>query len=212
MKSTESALGRSISKAVEAFTATHAKKTIGVSKTRPPNEATPLGTPTKPKAPPIADPYTPWRERYSVYKAADYYPMVSDQELEEIATSIEQNGLIHPIQVWASPDAPSAKPVLLDGRNRLDAIDRLYKAGRRYEESPRIEQVHTESPEAYIRAANHLRRHLAKAERARINVKLQLDEAERAGRQLGDRATFLTLEFPESTLGRREWPMSRFNR
>ena len=74
-----------------------------------------------------------WRERYPVHPAVGLLPMISEAELEELADDIVQNGLNDPIVLWvdntaekdgdrstAAPDCPR----LLDGRNRLEALDR----------------------------------------------------------------------------------------
>ena len=48
-----------------------------------------------------------------VHPSADIFPMISDDELQELADDIKANGLIHPVVIKNN--------VLIDGRNRLAA-------------------------------------------------------------------------------------------
>ena len=58
-----------------------------------------------------------WRAHLPVHPAADLFPLMSEAELKELAEDIKANGLIDPIVTWAKDDN-----LLLDGRNRLDAM------------------------------------------------------------------------------------------
>jgi ParB-like nuclease domain len=50
-----------------------------------------------------------------VHPAADIFPMLSDEELQDLDADIRENGLIHPIVTHADGE------VLIDGRSRLAA-------------------------------------------------------------------------------------------
>ena len=77
-----------------------------------------------------------WRDVIKVHPAADVFPMLPEDELRTLGKDIEKNGLKEPIILW-SPGAakrnedPKTKGsrsylnevYLLDGRNRLSAID-----------------------------------------------------------------------------------------
>ena len=65
-----------------------------------------------------------WRKYLRVHPAADKLPMMEEAELEELAEDIKANGLRTGITIWGKkPDQPSTElPVLIDGRNRLDAM------------------------------------------------------------------------------------------
>jgi hypothetical protein len=65
-----------------------------------------------------------WRKYLRVHPAADKLPMMEEAELEELAEDIKANGLRTGITIWGKkPDQPSTElPILIDGRNRLDAI------------------------------------------------------------------------------------------
>ena len=43
---------------------------------------------------------TNWRDRIKVHPAADMFPMMSDDELDELAADIAKNGLRQPIVLW----------------------------------------------------------------------------------------------------------------
>jgi hypothetical protein len=58
-----------------------------------------------------------WRAHLQVHPAAELFPLLSEAELEELASDIAKNGLRAPIVGWALDGQ-----FLLDGRNRLDAL------------------------------------------------------------------------------------------
>jgi ParB/Sulfiredoxin domain len=86
-----------------------------------------------------------------IHPAADAFPMMTDEELADLAEDIKANGLIHPI-------ITDTDGVLLDGRNRLKAC---YLAGV----EPRFEKFAGDSL-AYIVSANLARRNLTKGQQA----------------------------------------------
>src|SRR5215216_5780836 len=68
-----------------------------------------------------------WRDRISVHEAADLFPPMSDAELDELADDIARNGLHHKPVFWGGfvgPDDEDLCPELIDGRNRLEAMER----------------------------------------------------------------------------------------
>ena len=68
----------------------------------------------------ISKPPFNWRVHLPVHPAADLFPLMSKSELKEHAENIQANGLIAPILIWK--DRENDKFLLLDGRNRLDAL------------------------------------------------------------------------------------------
>jgi hypothetical protein len=75
-----------------------------------------------------------WRDVYPVHPAADVFPLMSEEELTELAQDIKKNGLQTPILLWEEvTEAPKevgdkrkkGKVYVLDGRNRLDALEKL---------------------------------------------------------------------------------------
>jgi ParB-like chromosome segregation protein Spo0J len=92
-----------------------------------------------------------------VHPATDLFPMMSDEELDELAGDITTHGLLHPIVL-------DAEGTLIDGRNRLAACQR---AGVR----PRFTMLDGKEPVAYILATNVNRRHLSAGQRAMLVAK-----------------------------------------
>ncbi len=78
-----------------------------------------------------------WRDLYRIHPAAELFPMMTDEELDDLAADIRKNGLAAPVMFWtdnreyAACHEPQTEtkdddcPVyLLDGRNRMEAIER----------------------------------------------------------------------------------------
>jgi hypothetical protein len=65
-----------------------------------------------------------WRKYLKVHPAADKVPMMSQHDLVEMADDIKANGLRAGITILGKrPDRPGqGLPVLIDGRNRLEAM------------------------------------------------------------------------------------------
>jgi hypothetical protein len=128
-----------------------------------------------------------WRDQFKVHPAADVFPMMSDEELDELGKDIAENGLRTPITLWASSknERVEALYLLLDGRNRLEALGRR---GLGIGDLPRSECCPSNvvegnktypglvflpndvDPVAYIISANIKRRHLTKAQQADLIV------------------------------------------
>jgi hypothetical protein len=60
-----------------------------------------------------------WRNSISIHPAADLFPLLSEDELAQLGYDIRRNGLTSPIAIMIEHN----KPVLVDGRNRLDAME-----------------------------------------------------------------------------------------
>jgi ParB-like chromosome segregation protein Spo0J len=88
-----------------------------------------------------------------IHPAADIFPMMSDEELQDLAADIKESGLIHPIVTDADGE------VLIDGRNRLAACK---IAGV----EPTFEKLNGQDAVAYIVSTNLARRTLTKGQQA----------------------------------------------
>lgn len=86
-----------------------------------------------------------------VHQAAEVFPMLSPDELQELAEDIAANGLVHPLVVKDG--------VLIDGRNRREAC-RIAKV------QPKTMELNGQDPVAYILSSNISRRHMTKGQRA----------------------------------------------
>lgn len=100
--------------------------------------------------------------KMKVHPAADIFPMLADDELDDLAADIKAHGLLHAIVVKDG--------VLIDGRNRLEAC-------RRAGVEPQIEDLNGVDPLAYIMSANINRRNLTKGQRAMAVAKLYPEPA-----------------------------------
>jgi len=89
---------------------------------------------------------------------ADIFPMLEDEELEELADDIKERGLLHPIVL-------DQEGQILDGRNRLSACN---LAGV----EPHFTTYEGDDPGGYALATNINRRHLTKGQQAMIVVKV----------------------------------------
>ena len=107
-----------------------------------------------------------WRERIKVHPAADAFPMMSDEELAELGEDIRKSGLKSSITL-------DVEGTLLDGRNRLEAIERagidLNKIGLGIDHQW-MAHNYLGDPVSYIISANIRRRHLTKQQQADILV------------------------------------------
>lgn len=104
----------------------------------------------------------------SVSKHANFYPMLSEEALAELAADIKENGQQSPITV-------TADGVLLDGRNRLKACE---IAGV----EPRVTVYEGDDEGAFVRSSNE-RRHQSTGSRAMSTaLSLQADGYRKNGR------------------------------
>jgi hypothetical protein len=119
---------------------------------------------TEPTAPPMP-------ERVEIHPAADLFPMMRAEELQQLADDIKANGLRDPIVLLDGQ--------ILDGRNRLEAC-RMAGVEPRYEEI----NLHDFSPTLYVISKNLHRRHLTASQRAAIGAKMMPRLREEAAERL----------------------------
>jgi hypothetical protein len=129
-----------------------------------------------------------WRDHYQVHPAADVFPMMSDQALAELGEDIKANGLKVPLSFcWVDTGTPRAHRVLIDGRNRLEAMERVgvclqpqsNELPGRFREQETARTITDGDPVAHIISLNLRRRHLTPAEIANFLVKLAKMQVER---------------------------------
>jgi hypothetical protein len=92
-----------------------------------------------------------------VHPVANLFPMLPDDELQELADDIRANGLQHPIVL-------DKDGVLIDGRNRWAACQMANV-------DPTFTTINGQDPVAYILSSNDARRHMNKGQRAMIRAK-----------------------------------------
>lgn len=95
-----------------------------------------------------------------IHPAAAVFPMLPDDELDELAEDIKANGLQQPIVVkeMALEGDPEPYIYLVDGRNRREACKR---AGV----EPDVRELNGADPVAFIISSNINRRHMTKQQR-----------------------------------------------
>jgi hypothetical protein len=128
---------------------------------------------------------TSWRDILPVHPAAELFPMMPKDELRKLGEDIKANGLKSPVVIWSAEgeiDKGRKRFFLLDGRNRLDAMElvgvqtvangklcpvRPENVQRRYSKAAsRANSV--ADPYAYVISVNIQRRHLTTEERREL--------------------------------------------
>jgi hypothetical protein len=161
---------------------------------------------------PTKSPRLDWRKHLPVHPAAELFPLMSEAELKDLAEDIRTNGLQTPILSW-SDDACSV--MLLDGRNRLDALAQLgllyettdhhiglktWTAAKKWSElsGDRISLQHhhrhpneppgSNDPFALVLSLNVHRRHLTADQKRDLIAKLVKAKPDLSDRQIGKMA------------------------
>ena len=118
------------------------------------------------------------RDVLPVHPAADLFPMMSKEELLELADDIKKHGLKHKIDLYF--DANTNTEYVPDGRNRLDALEML---GREVlDDKGKLQsKYHRQTPTnlgsapdlvAWVISTNIRRRHLNTAQKRDLHAKL----------------------------------------
>jgi ParB-like chromosome segregation protein Spo0J len=114
-----------------------------------------------------------WRNRLTVHPAAEVFPPLSKAELQELADDIRKNGLLEGVTLWFNPATEEEE--LLDGRNRLDALELLGDPIFNSKGAVRKEWLEKTyltgiDPASYVIGRNIRRRHLTKRKQAELIV------------------------------------------
>jgi ParB-like chromosome segregation protein Spo0J len=137
-----------------------------------------------------------WRDLIDVHPAAECSPRLDEAEFEELADDIEKNGLqIPPLIVYGED---GGHRVLLDGRHRLDALERLG-----YEFASNADTVEwtngeksghatvgepPDDPYAVVMSLNAFRRHLTPKQKRELIAKLVAAQPEKSNRAIASQA------------------------
>ena len=131
---------------------------------------------TKPKS---------WRDQLPIHPAAELFPLMSKSELRELADDIKKNceHLHERVSLWDDPDRGTC---LIDGRNRLDALELLGEVEKPCYISRVYEWVSTPNldPYAYVISKNIRRRHLTPEQKRELIVKVLKAKPEQSNRQI----------------------------
>lgn len=110
-----------------------------------------------------------------VYPPADFFPMLAEDELQELAEDIKANGQREPIVVGEiAGDDGTLSMMLIDGRNRRDACRLACVV-------PQVRHFEGEDPSAFVLSVNVNRRHMTAGQRAAARALLK-PEGEKGGR------------------------------
>jgi hypothetical protein len=121
-----------------------------------------------------------WRDVLPTHPAAELFPLMSEPELRELGEDIRANKLQFPIATWFDPEAKIE--LLVDGRNRLDAMELV---GLRMDEviSSRS-RLTCIDPWAVVVAVNIKRRHLTSEQKRDLIAALLKAKSEQSDRQI----------------------------
>jgi len=132
----------------------------------------------------------PWRDQITPHPAADLFPMMSDDELDELGQDILKNGLRQPIVVCRTSAKQNRPLMLLDGRNRLEAVAR--SAWPLAKKKKWIRQAlvgshqadYEDDPYTYVISANIRRRHLSSEQKRELIDRLLAADPSKSDRQI----------------------------
>jgi ParB-like chromosome segregation protein Spo0J len=115
---------------------------------------------------------------WPVHRAASVFPMLSDEELRELADDIARHGLLEPLWLYDDPDEGR---VLLDGRNRLRACELA-------DVEPTTRLYTGTDPIGFVVSENVRRRHLSAGQLGLLALDLEqlYAESNRPGRPRKD--------------------------
>jgi hypothetical protein len=138
-----------------------------------------------------------WRDLIKVHEACEAFPPVSAEESREIGSDIRNHSLYERVAMLR--DLDTGKLALLDGKTRLDAIERegfiltvddeggpLADFGNGPESIYRV--VETDDPVAFVKSANLHRRHMTGAQKRKAIDDLLKAHPEKTDRQIAREA------------------------
>ena len=134
---------------------------------------------------PIAGPVVPkskrkydWRKGIKIHPAADLFPMMGSDQLDELAGKIKENGLQLPPVFYLTK---TGERWLLDGRNRLEACSR---AGINPDfEGKEVHEGKVDPYRSYVISANVTRRHLTPRQRRDLIARV-IEETQKSDRAI----------------------------
>jgi hypothetical protein len=135
-----------------------------------------------------------WRDRIPVHPAADFFPMMSDDELLALGKDIKENGFRESITMFKAKLEEDGPWMLLDGRNRLDAIERVVEDPEErkellefaFRENPRLLIGGDIDPAALVISLNAHRCHLTSGQKCELIAKLLKQDPEQPDRYVAE--------------------------
>jgi hypothetical protein len=138
-----------------------------------------------------------WRDVLPIHPAAELFPPMSPDDLSALGKDIIKNGLTASIVLWRP--APKRELQLIDGVNRLDAIEKATGspaevgapsiiAGKDFLACDRVIVLDQSiDPYAYVISANMLRRHLTAEQKRELIAKLLKADPSTSDRQIAEK-------------------------
>jgi hypothetical protein len=138
-----------------------------------------------------------WRDVITVHPAADLFPMLDGGDLEDLAKDIAANGLRQPVMFIRDDDG---NLVLLDGRNRIEALQLLgaikvrngklvsANVGDAFAFNKWQRVIYRDEcgdPYAYVTSLNLHRRHLTMEQKRAVIAKMLAANPEMSDRRIG---------------------------
>jgi hypothetical protein len=130
---------------------------------------------------------TSWRSILPVHPAAEAFDLLSADELKKLGEDIKRNGLQAPVVL------DDRRRHLLDGRNRLDAMEKIgieIVSADGTLKVPTVTAPPGTDPYAFVASANLHRRHLSHEEKSKAAGKLLEANPEASNRQIAEQVGF----------------------
>ena len=135
-----------------------------------------------------------WRDVLPIHPAAELFPLMSPDELAALGEDIRKHGLTSSIVLWSDG---KSQALLLDGRSRLDAIEReigpaivgapSITAGKDFLAINKVIVLdRSVDPYAYVISANIHRRHLTAEQKRELIAKLIEADPSKSDRQIAE--------------------------
>jgi hypothetical protein len=122
-----------------------------------------------------------WRKVLPVHPAAGLFPLMSEPELRELGEDIRANKLQFPIATWFDPEG---KELLIDGRNRLDAMELVGLSTA--EAISWRSKLTCIDPWDFVVSANIKRRHLTPEQKRELIAKVIEANPNKSDRQIAE--------------------------
>ena len=147
-----------------------------------------------------------WRTVMKIHQACEMFPQLPPDELRALGKDIAKNGLLEPITVAARnglahvKEFAAGRMVLLDGRNRLDAMELVglnpftasgnpsMHLAKKWQTLSQATHGRNSDPWSYVASVNILRRHLDQAQKQDLVDRLLIANPERSNRATAELA------------------------
>jgi hypothetical protein len=131
-----------------------------------------------------------WRDVLKVHPAAELLPLMPPDELNALGEDIKKNELTSPIVIWSEHGRGGEPHYLLDGRNRLDAMELVGIPVLNEEENLCVPDLHKigGDPYSYFLSANLRRRHLTGEQKRELIAKVLRAQPGSSNRKIAELA------------------------